>query len=81
MIRLGALVTAVVASLLFWHECGEDIGVFCYRIGWGAFALARSRALIVAPACLWNRARTRAECSNPSDIFSTRYTAQRDFES
>ena len=80
MIRLGAFVTAVIASLLMWHECGEDLVVFCYRIGSGALAMLRTRALVLAPVTVANRVRTRAECSNPSDICSTRFTAQRDFE-
>ena len=29
MIRLTAVVAAVMASIVLWHECGEDIGVFC----------------------------------------------------
>ena len=81
MIRIGALITAVIASLVLWHECGEDIGVFCYRIGWGAFATLRSRALVPVPVSSNNFARTRAACLNPSDISSMRCIAPKDFES
>ena len=52
MIRLASLVAAVIASLLLWHECGEDVGVFCYRIGLGAFTTMRSRELVPVPAVL-----------------------------
>jgi len=38
MIRLSACLAAFTMLLLLWHECGEDVGVFCYRIGAGAFA-------------------------------------------
>ena len=78
MIRLGAIVSAVIALMVLWSECGEDIGIFCYRIGWGAFATLRSRAL--APVASTTFTRTRAACLRPSDISSTCYTAQRDFE-
>lgn len=81
MTRLGALLTAVIATLILWHECGEDLGVFCYRIGWSVLAALRSRALVLAPVSLPNRMRVRAECSKSSDIFSTRCITQRDFES
>ena len=44
MIRFGALIAFVTSLIFFWHECGEDLAVFCYRIGLGAFAGLRSRA-------------------------------------
>jgi hypothetical protein len=78
MIRLTVLIAAVTASLLLWHECGEDIGVFCYRIGLGAFATLRSRALVPAPVPIRTIARTRAECSNRSVISCTRFTTSKD---
>jgi hypothetical protein len=81
MIRLTVLIAAVTASLLLWHECGEDIGVFCYRIGLGAFATLRSRALVPVPATQIVFSRNRSACSNPSSTFSTRSIARTDFES
>jgi hypothetical protein len=81
MIRLGALIAAVIASLLLWHECGEDAGVFCYRIGLGAFTALRSRPMAPIPLIGNHVTRTRTACSNPSSTFSTHFTAQRDFES
>ena len=78
MIRLGAIFAAVIAFLLFWHECGEDISVFCYRIVVGAYAALRARSFATVPVPANQYARTRAACSTRSDIFSTRYTAPRD---
>ena len=81
MIRIGALLAAVTASLILWHECGEDVGVFCYRIGLGAFATVRSRTLVPVPVSQIHRSRNRSACSNPSSTFSTRSIAPMDFES
>ena len=36
MIRPGVLLAAIGSLVFLWHECGQDAGVFCYRIGWGA---------------------------------------------
>lgn len=81
MIRLASLIAAVIASLLLWHECGEDAGVFCYRIGLGAFTALRSRPLAPIPLIGNHVARTRTACSNPSSTFCTRSIARMDFES
>jgi hypothetical protein len=81
MTRLAAVVAAVMASIVLWHECGEDIGVFCYRIGLGAFTTLRSRALVPVPAAQIIVLRTRSACSNPSSTFSTRSIVRTDFES
>jgi hypothetical protein len=35
---------ALNALVLLWHECGEDLGVFCYRISRSAVTWLRSRA-------------------------------------
>jgi len=78
MIRLGAVLAAVITFLLFWHECGEDISVFCYRIGLRAFAALRARSFAPVPVPVNQYARTRAACSNPSDTFSTRCIAPKD---
>jgi len=78
MIRTGAFVAAVTALILLWHECGEDIGVFCYRMGQGAFSTLRSRALVPVPASQSIVSRNRSACSNPSSTFSTRSIAPRD---
>lgn len=81
MIRFGALLTTVTVSILLWHECGEDLGVFCYRIGLGAFTTLRSRALVPVPVSQINQSRNRSACSIPSSTFSSRFTAQRDLRS
>lgn len=78
MIRLTALIAAVIASFVLWHECGEDIGVFCYRIGLGAFTTLRSRTLVPVPVPIRTIARTRVECSNRSVISSTHFTTSKD---
>jgi hypothetical protein len=80
MIRLAALMAAVIACCAFWYECREDIGVFCYRIGLGAFATLRSHALVTVRASQINRSRNLSDCSIPSSNFSNRFTAPRDFE-
>jgi hypothetical protein len=77
MIRLGAMIAAVTASLILWHECGEDIGVFCYRIGLGAFTTLRSRTLVPVPVPVRIILRTRAACSNRSDTSSTLFTTSK----
>ena len=81
MIRPTGLIAAIMASVVLWHECGEDVGVFCYRIGLGAFTNLRSRALVAVPASQFNLSRNRSACSNPSSTFSTRSIAPMDFES
>lgn len=78
MIRIAAIAAAVMAVALFWHECGEDMGVFCYRIGVGAFTALRSRAMVAVPVTVNRLARARAACLKQSDISSTRSTARRD---
>jgi hypothetical protein len=45
MIRLDAWIAMFGAMGLLWYECGDDFGLFCYRISCGAFTKVRSRAL------------------------------------
>jgi len=78
MIRIAAIVAAVMTVALFWHECGEDVGVFCYRIGMGAFAALRSRAMVAVPVTVNRLARTRTACLRPSGSSYTGYTTSRD---
>jgi hypothetical protein len=78
MIRFDALIAAVTGSLVLWHECGEDIGIFCYRMGMGAFTTLRSHTLVPVPVPVRTIARTRTECSNRSAISSTHFTTSRD---
>jgi hypothetical protein len=78
MIRLTALIAAIIASIGLWHECGEDMGVFCYRIGLGAFTTLRSHALVPVPVPVRTIARTRTECSNRSVVSSIHFTTSKD---
>ena len=78
MIRIAAVIAAVMTGVLFWHECGEDIGVFCYRIGVGAFTALRSRGLVPVPVAQNRLARARAACLKPSGNSFTSYTTSRD---
>lgn len=65
-------------SLIFlWHLCGEDLGVFWYRIVRGAVVTVHERALVTietrrqAPG-------TRFSCSNRYATFSTHSMTYRD---
>jgi len=78
MIRLGALLAAATVLILLWHECGEDIGVFCYRMGMGAFTTLRSRALVPVPVSESIVSRNLSACSNPSSISYIRSIAPKD---
>jgi hypothetical protein len=78
MIRITALIAAIIASVVLWHECGEDMGVFCYRIGLGAFTRLRSHTLVPVPVPVKTIARTRTECSNRSVISSIHFTTSKD---
>jgi hypothetical protein len=80
MIRFAVFFAAVITSVVLWYECGEDIVVFCYRIGLGAFAMLRTRALIPVPVAQMNFSRNRSACSNPSSTSSTRSTPPTDYE-
>jgi hypothetical protein len=84
MIRLSAWLSALTMLLFLWHECGEDVGVFCYRIGLGAFTNMRSRSLVLAPVMdpkNLSVARHHSECSTLSSTFSTRSTIPKDSKS
>jgi hypothetical protein len=64
---------------LLWHECGDDLGVFCYRIGCGVFTAARDRALELAPVAVTSKwSRINGACSNLSFTSSARFTNPRD---
>jgi hypothetical protein len=82
MMRFGVLLTTAVISLIFfWHECGGDLGVFCYRIGSGAFSGLRSRALVPVPVQkTYSATRNNAECLTPSFTSSTPCSTPRDSE-
>jgi hypothetical protein len=81
MIRFGVWLVALGVPILLWHECGEDVCVFCYRIGLGAFTAVRSRALVPVPvrnSIQRFRTRNNAECSTPSFTSSARFLTRMD---
>ncbi len=82
MIRFGVLLAAIGSLIFLWHECGEDLALFCYRIGMGAFMGLRSRALVPAPVRhslhLFSAARNNSACLTPSFISSIRSTTRMD---
>jgi len=86
MIRLSALIYSLFTLVLIWYECGENPGVFCYRIGHGFFKFARHRALVPvlvpvpvsAAARLPMSQRINTACSTRFSTFSVRYIAQKD---
>jgi hypothetical protein len=71
---------AVFTALgLLWYECGDDFGVFCYRIGCGLFTLARQRAVELAPlVATTTPIRTMAACSSRFFTSSALYTTPKD---
>ena len=44
MIHFAWWFATMNALVLLWHECGEDIFVFCYRMTRGVTVRIRSRA-------------------------------------
>jgi hypothetical protein len=82
MIRLSAVVSSFCILVLIWHECGENPGLFCYRISHGFFKSARNRALVAVPVTaavhLPMTQRTHAECLTRSSTFSVRSIIPRD---
>jgi hypothetical protein len=80
MIRLDTWIALFTAMALLWHECGEDLVVFCYRIGLGVFSTVRSRTLEIARGLAVTRSsvRNNVECSIPSFTFFDPSTTPRD---
>lgn len=80
MIRPAVFLAIVVSLILLWHECGEDLAVFCYRIGLGAFTGLRERGLVPVASreSFHLAARNRSECLTPSSVSSTHFTARMD---
>lgn len=78
----GVLPASLGILFLLWHECGEDLAIFCYRIGVGAFQKVRSLALVPVPVSQKFRripaARNYSDCSNRSVISSTRSMMSKD---
>jgi hypothetical protein len=49
IIRLAALFGFSAFLLILWEECGQNLPLFCYRLGLGAALRARSHALATVP--------------------------------
>jgi len=82
MIRLSSWIAAIMAMGFLWHECGDDWGIFCYRIGCNVFTFTRKQTLALVPVrhtIHGNLARTDVACSNRSCTFSTPFMTPRDF--
>jgi hypothetical protein len=82
MIRLSSWIAAITAMGFLWHECGEDLGIFCYRIGCNVFTFTRKETLALVPVrhtIPGNLARANAACSNRSFTFSNPSMIRRDF--
>jgi len=45
MLNLNTFYAALSGLGVLWYECGDDFGIFCYRIGCGVFSVARERAI------------------------------------
>jgi hypothetical protein len=83
MIRPGVLLAAMGSLVFLWHECGQDAGVFCYRIGWGAVAGLHTRALVPAysrASFQFSALRNRSECLTQSFSSSVRCSTPTDSE-
>ena len=83
MIRPAILLAALGSLIFLWHECGQDAGVFCYRIGLGAVTGLRARGLVPVPGWAsthFSVSRNRSECLTPSFTSSTRFLTPTDFE-
>ena len=79
MMNLNAWYAVFAGVGLLWHECGHDLGIFCYRIGCGVFFAARERAFELVPLiATMNPVRTKAACSNRSFTSSVRFTTPKD---
>ena len=44
MIRMARWLSVMNTLVLLWHECGDDLFVFCYRITRSGAVWIRSRA-------------------------------------
>jgi len=74
MIRPAWWLLLVCAVVVLWEECGENLAIFCYRIGWEAISNLRARALFLIPVSV----RTEAACWNTSATCSTRYMTSKE---
>ena len=81
MRRLAAAFPDLADFLVLWEECGENLPLFCYRIGMDAFIFARSRAVEFLPLSSIDaklRTWTSTACSKPSANSSIAFTTYKD---
>ena len=74
MIRPAWWLLMVCATVVLWEECGENPGIFCYRIVWEGIRSLRARALFPIPVLV----RTEAACCNPSFTSYTHSTTPKE---
>jgi hypothetical protein len=74
MIRPAWWLLLVCAVVVLWEECGENLAIFCYRIGWEVISNLRAHALFLIPVSV----RTEAACWNTSATCSTRYMTSKE---
>lgn len=76
MFGLATVSGSLAFLLVLWQECGENLALFCYRMGLGAFFTVRSRALAGLPVAqsTLRDLRNSAACSNRFEIFSIKST-------
>jgi hypothetical protein len=81
MSRFALVLPDLAGYLVLWQQCGENLPLFCYRIGMDAFAFARSRAVDFPPLASIDsklRAWTTTACSRPSANSSIAFTTYKD---
>ena len=74
MTRLGYWLAAMAALLVLWWECGENLAIFCYRMGVTLFSRVCPGRLLPPGG----RAEDAALCSRPYKACSTPSTTLRD---
>jgi len=70
MMRSAWWLLPVVAVVVLWQECGENLAIFCYRISCELLSNLRARALVLVPVTV----RSEAACwklSSTSFVHST----------
>jgi hypothetical protein len=67
----------VLSLILLWHQSGDDLALFCYRITEGALMTVHQRAIV--PLQMRRRAPGKGiACSNPSAKLSIHSMMSRD---
>ena len=75
MIRPAWWLLLVCTMLVLWEECGENPGIFCYRIVWEGITGLRARKLFLIPVPV----KAEAACCNPSFTSCSRCTIPEEF--